>query len=145
MFAASLSLAKSENNDVLPLIHTGKPIPKDMEEGIVNVTIGRSTFSKGRKSQTKNEAGYSFYINEEGTGHSFKGTIYVHTPNGKNSKISMGHYYWNSGERKWISENLLFIRVWWGRHWGSDYIYNADQMGFIYSEGFHDAREEKTK
>jgi hypothetical protein len=37
---------------------------------------------------------------------------------------------------RWVSENLLFMRVWWGRHWGSDYIYNADTCSLIYSEGF---------
>lgn len=39
---------------------------------------------------------------------------------------------------KWVNEKLLFIRVWWGRVVGSDYIYDVETGRFVYEEMVHD-------
>jgi hypothetical protein len=34
---------------------------------------------------------------------------------------------------KWISDNLLFIRVWWGRLGATDYILDIEQQKWLYA------------
>jgi hypothetical protein len=41
-------------------------------------------------------------------------------------------------EVKWVNEKLLFIRVWWGRVLGSDFIYDVETGRFVYDEMVHD-------
>lgn len=41
-------------------------------------------------------------------------------------------------EIRWINEKLLFIRVYWGRVMGSDYIFDVETGKIIYREMLHD-------
>lgn len=41
-------------------------------------------------------------------------------------------------EVKWVNEKLLFIRVWWGRVLGTDYLYDVETGRIIYEEMVHD-------
>lgn len=41
-------------------------------------------------------------------------------------------------EARWTNEKLVFIRVWWGRVVGSDFIFDAESGRFIYEEMIHD-------
>ena len=41
-------------------------------------------------------------------------------------------------EARWINEKLVFIRVWWGRTGGSDFIFDAEAGRFIHEEMVHD-------
>jgi hypothetical protein len=38
----------------------------------------------------------------------------------------------------WVSEKLLFVRVWWGRVLGTDFIFDVEQESFVYREMFND-------
>ena len=42
-------------------------------------------------------------------------------------------------EVKWLNENLLFIRPWWGRIAATDLIYDVEAEKVIHSEGVMDA------
>jgi len=41
-------------------------------------------------------------------------------------------------QARWISEKLIFIRVWWGRIVGSDLIFDVEKREFVYREMIHD-------
>jgi len=75
-----------------------------------------------------------------GVGHSNEVAVYIHSPKGKDIKIDFKTVYWGTAKNQWINENLILLRIWWGRHWGTDYIFNADTSKIVYSEGFEDPR-----
>jgi hypothetical protein len=135
----------------LDLEHFGHPSepPKDgygkpMWKGDCDITITDSPFPIGETNVIKNTTGYYYTatFKDLGSGHSNYATIYVATPDGESTKLSIGQYYWSDRNLslRWVSENLLFMRIWWGRHWGDDYIYNADTQKIIYSDGFSEPR-----
>ena len=130
------------DDDFLFLDHYGQPIDKGEQLG--DIKIAKASFPTGETNKITNKAGYYYYatFKDIGSGHSNYATINVATPNGESSKLSIGQYYWSDRNLslRWVSENLLFMRVWWGRHWGSDYIYNADTQKIIYSDGFSEPR-----
>ena len=41
-------------------------------------------------------------------------------------------------QTQWINEKLVFIRVWWGRVVGSDFIFDAETGRFIHQEMIND-------
>ncbi len=41
-------------------------------------------------------------------------------------------------EARWINEKLLFIRVYWGRIVGSDYIFDVELGSFVHKEMVYD-------
>ena len=41
-------------------------------------------------------------------------------------------------EARWINEKLLFVRVYWGRIIGSDYIFDVEHGAFVHKEMVHD-------
>ena len=41
-------------------------------------------------------------------------------------------------EMKWLNEKLLFLRVWWGRIEGTDFIVDVERESIIYEERFTD-------
>lgn len=41
-------------------------------------------------------------------------------------------------QARWINEKLVFIRVWWGRVVGSDFIFDAEAGRFIHEEMVND-------
>jgi len=41
-------------------------------------------------------------------------------------------------DRRWINEKLVFLRVWWGRIAGTDFIYDAEKRRMVYAETVHD-------
>lgn len=43
-----------------------------------------------------------------------------------------------AGEVRWISEKLLFVRLWWGRVLGSDLILDVEQERVLYHEFVND-------
>ena len=43
-----------------------------------------------------------------------------------------------AGEVRWISEKLLFVRLWWGRVLGSDLILDVEQERVLYHELVND-------
>ena len=64
-------------------------------------------------------------------------SILVKNRKGDYFHIKMNGVYWDC-EASWISEKLLLIRVWWARHWGSDYLFDIDSGKTIYQEEFAD-------
>ncbi|WP_269525425.1 hypothetical protein [Coraliomargarita parva] len=40
----------------------------------------------------------------------------------------------------WINEELIYLRVWWGRAVGSDLIFNVSQKKFVYRAMVHDGQ-----
>lgn len=43
-----------------------------------------------------------------------------------------------AGDVRWISEKLLFVRVWWGRVLGSDLVVDVENEKLLYHELIHD-------
>ena len=60
-------------------------------------------------------------------------TLFVESDAGGSSRIRMAGVY-DDCTARWISEKLLFIRCSWARNWGADYIYDAQEGTFIYTE-----------
>jgi len=75
-----------------------------------------------------------------GVGHTNEVAVYIHSPKGKDIKIDFKTVYGDISKSQWINENLVLLRIWWGRHWGTDYIFNADTSKIVYSEGVEDPR-----
>jgi hypothetical protein len=73
-----------------------------------------------------------------GPSHRNEAAVYVLSATKGDVKIDFKPVYWGDDQPKWINENLLFLRIWRGRHWGTDYIFNADTKQIIYREGFAD-------
>jgi hypothetical protein len=44
-------------------------------------------------------------------------------------------------EIKWVNENLVFLRVWWGRLRGTDLIFNAESEAFVYDQTVEDGTQ----
>jgi hypothetical protein len=38
----------------------------------------------------------------------------------------------------WVTEKLLFIRVWWGRVLGTDMVFDVERESFVYREMVND-------
>jgi hypothetical protein len=75
-----------------------------------------------------------------GVGHTNEVAVYIHSPKKKDIKIDFKTVYGDISKIQWINENLVLLRIWWGRHWGTDYIFNADTSKIVYSEGVEDPR-----
>jgi hypothetical protein len=153
-FAVATSGYGSDDNVFLDLNHYGHPSQrakdaygKPFGNDDCDISIAKEPFPKDARNIVTNPAGYSFLANFTGNNHAIYSTIFVNTPSGHSSKITVGQYYWADGNLslRWVSENLLFMRIWWGRHWGDDYIYNADTQKIIYSDGFSERREAPIK
>ena len=41
-------------------------------------------------------------------------------------------------ESRWINEKLIFLRVWWGRIVGTDFVYDAEKRKMVHAESVHD-------
>ncbi len=135
------------------IVHAGHPLQRDIDAngkpyGIDydkdEIKIVKAAFPSNITNAVTNSmaADYRYGAKFTGNNHAYFATIWIDTPNHNSSKISVGQYYWNDGNLylQWVSENLLFIKIWWGRHWGSDYIYNTDTLKIIYSDAFGEPR-----
>ena len=59
-------------------------------------------------------------------------------------RLTVTEHYGDNTYR-WISENLLLLRIWWGRYWGADYIFNADTGKIVYEDEFFEPRSSVTR
>ncbi len=67
--------------------------------------------------------------------------VFVYNEGDDLRKISLVDHYPNFlPSIIWISEKLLFLRVWWGRIVGTDLVYDVEQERVIYEENFRDGR-----
>jgi 3-oxoadipate enol-lactonase len=67
--------------------------------------------------------------------------VFVYNEKDHMTKISLVDHYPNFlPSITWISEKLLFLRVWWGRIVGTDLVYDVEQERIIYEENFRDGR-----
>jgi hypothetical protein len=123
--------------DGVPVSHTGKPLPVDMSHD-ADIAITPSPCPPESQEETGSPDGHFSLVvmKDGGAGHTNRGDVFVHCPGGKDFKITFKNVYWDISQGHWINEDLLFLRIWWGRHWGSDYIIDADTAKVIYSEEF---------
>jgi len=65
--------------------------------------------------------------------------IYVYTERPHMIRITVFDHYPNfSVDARWITEKLLYLRVWWGRVLGSSYIIDMENESIIYKEMVQD-------
>jgi hypothetical protein len=104
------------------------------------ITLGQESYPTETKDEVTSTDGHHLILRDKfgGSGHTNQPTIFIRTPDGKNLSLDFKYVYWETTESKWVNENLFFVRIWWGRHWGTDYIFNADSGTVVYREGFEE-------
>jgi hypothetical protein len=104
------------------------------------ITLGQESYPAEAKDEIASADGHRLILRDKmgGSGHTNEPTIFMRTPDGKSLSLDFKYVYWETTECKWVNENLFFVRIWWGRHWGTDYIFDADSGTVVYREGFEE-------
>lgn len=133
--AAYIHLLQAGAAEELPrILHTGRS--PELVPGDNQISIRKSSAVPGSEDEV---SGLEFWSRESGNGHFLTSEITTRSSSGREYEIVVKGQYWKKSVRQ-VSENLLFLRIWWGRHWGGDYIFNADTGAFVYQEGFYEDR-----
>jgi pimeloyl-ACP methyl ester carboxylesterase len=67
--------------------------------------------------------------------------VFVYNETDSLAQISLMDHYRNFPPSvSWVSEKLLYLRVWWGRVLGTDLIYDVEREEFVYEESFRDGK-----
>ena len=66
--------------------------------------------------------------------------IHIHTGKDYMLSIELIDHKPNLPEIRWVNEKLLFVRVWWGKVLGSDFIIDIEKEKIIYKDMINDGR-----
>jgi hypothetical protein len=133
---ALLMAIRAQGNSEVPLVAGPPDLSRDAGIAVTHDPLPGQFQGKIISSTDGHRCGFIDHFG--GAGHTNEPVLFLHAPSGQDIKIDFKYVYWETGAPMWINENLLFARIWWGRHWGTDYIFNADTGRIAYHEGFEE-------